>query len=241
MLFAAEQEFLQKYADYLEAIPPGGSCPREVLQEMVDGYACVLRQLRSITKLSDRTTETLHHSQQELIKRVRFDALTGVYSRGYMGDRLKEYVQSPWQGTAFCFMMVDVDYFKKYNDLYGHPLGDVCLKTVASTLSECISGMEGFVARYGGEEFAVVLPKVDEETARGLADKLLLAVAEKKIPHEDSSVANHVTVSIGCVTGTLHEHCQPKDYIELADKALYQSKFGGRNRVTRQHMEEVKQ
>lgn len=238
-LFAVEEELLQKYVHYLETIPAGDVCPRAALQELTDGYARVLRQLRTLTKLSDKTTETLHSSKQLLIQKVRYDALTGVYSRHHMNEKLEEYAKTSQAGSLFCFMMVDVDYFKNYNDTYGHPVGDTCLKTVASALSESIFGMNGFVARYGGEEFAVVLPNTDDATVWATADRLLRAVADKRIPHENSSIADHVTVSIGCVTSILHEGYQLAHFIETADQALYQSKLSGRNQVTRVKLKEA--
>lgn len=236
-LFAEEESFLQKYKEYLKMIPEGGACEREAMEELVTGYARILRQLRTLTRLSDRTTENLNCAKQELMQKVHFDALTGVCSRRFMNEKMKEYTQAGQGDAVFCFMMADVDFFKKYNDVYGHPVGDICLKTVASALSECICDTGGFVARYGGEEFAIILPHTDEAAARQLGEALLQAVSQKNIPHKQNTAAEHVTVSIGCVTGILRAGCCAEAFIEAADKALYQSKQGGRNRITHLKLE----
>lgn len=232
-LFAEEEAFLQRYKSYLESIPEGEGCPRAALEELLGGYARILRQLRTLTKLSDRTTVDLNSARQYLLQKVSRDALTGVYSKGFMIEKMREYAQTGNLGAVFCVMMIDVDFFKKYNDIYGHPMGDVCLKAVACALSECLCEIGGFVARYGGEEFVVVLIDTDESTAYALGDRLLAAVEAKAIPHAQSTVSEHVTISIGSATGVRDIGFCPEDYIEAADRALYQSKQNGRNRITR--------
>jgi diguanylate cyclase (GGDEF)-like protein len=128
-------------------------------------------------------------------------------------------------------MMADVDFFKKYNDTYGHSKGDECLRAVAQELNKAVVRSTDFVARYGGEEFAVVLPGTSEAGARIIADKMLSAVRELKILHEkhDEGI---VTISIGVVTGCPTHTKSWEEYLEKADEALYTSKNTGRNRYT---------
>jgi len=128
--------------------------------------------------------------------------------------------------------MIDIDYFKKYNDTYGHDAGDNCLKTVASNLSECVIREEDFIARYGGEEFVVVLPNTDENGACLIAEKMLEKIRECNILHKTSDTAGYVTVSIGGTTGIINHLQNGSDYIKAADKVLYESKKNGRNRYT---------
>jgi diguanylate cyclase (GGDEF)-like protein len=128
-------------------------------------------------------------------------------------------------------MMADVDFFKKFNDTYGHNKGDDCLKAVAQAINKITMRSGDFVARYGGEEFVVVLPGTDEQGAYIIADKILEAIKELNIPHEkhDEGI---VTISIGITTGCPNYRQSWNDYIKKADEALYISKHEGRNRYT---------
>jgi diguanylate cyclase (GGDEF)-like protein len=128
--------------------------------------------------------------------------------------------------------MIDIDYFKKYNDAYGHDAGDDCLREVASALSQCVIRDGDFVARYGGEEFAAVLPNTDKDGAQVVAEKMLEKVRGLNIPHKTSDIAGYVTVSIGGTTGAINHYHHGSEYIKSADKALYESKKNGRNRYT---------
>jgi diguanylate cyclase (GGDEF)-like protein len=129
-------------------------------------------------------------------------------------------------------LMMDIDFFKKYNDTYGHEAGDTCLKMVSNALSQCISRPDDFIARYGGEEFVVILPNTDEEGARIIAEKLLEKMRECNIPHEKNDAAAHVTISIGGTCGIVEYTQTESEYIKRADEALYMSKQSGRNRYT---------
>ena len=134
-------------------------------------------------------------------------------------------------------LMIDIDYFKKYNDTYGHEQGDVCLKIVAQALEGCIARKDDFVARYGGEEFIAVLPNTGKDGARLIAQKMLDSVRMLDIPHAKSDAAPCVTVSIGIAAGTVTHPQSWEDYSKRADEALYMSKQNGRNRYTYLDME----
>ena len=126
-------------------------------------------------------------------------------------------------------LMMDVDYFKKFNDHYGHQAGDDCLKQIAAAIEGELYRPADITARYGGEEFAVLLPGTDAEGAIEVAKRLIHAVRSLAIPHQDSEVADHVTMSIGLATST--DSIQDiKTLIEAADKTLYRAKQDGRNR-----------
>jgi methyl-accepting chemotaxis protein len=161
------------------------------------------------------------------------DQLTGIYNRRYLDGSLKNIIKLHSRtGSNLSVLLLDIDYFKKYNDTYGHDAGDECLKAVSSALSKCVIRDEDFVARYGGEEFAVVLPNTDESGARLVAERMLEIMRECKIPHKTSDIADHVTISIGGTTGIINHLQHGSDYIKAADKALYESKKNGRNRYT---------
>ena len=165
---------------------------------------------------------------------AQIDALTGIHNRRYMEDGLESIVEllSRSSNGILSVLLVDIDYFKMYNDTYGHQQGDVCLKNVAKALEEAISRTNDFVARYGGEEFIAVLPNTSELGARLIAEKFLENVRALNIPHISSSAAECVTVSIGVTTGRVMYTQNWEDYLKRADKALYLSKQNGRNQYT---------
>ncbi len=129
--------------------------------------------------------------------------------------------------TPLALMMIDVDYFKRYNDRYGHQAGDECLSSVAQVLKMAVRAEGDLVARYGGEEFVVVLPGVSLAHATAIAERIQQKIREAGLPHAASAVASEVTVSIGIVAsdGTV----PIETLIARADRALYQAKNKGRN------------
>jgi len=169
----------------------------------------------------------------EFLTMTIIDPLTGIYNRRFLDGNLKKIIKSQSRtNSKLSILMIDIDFFKKYNDTYGHDNGDVCLKAVAGAISKSIIREEDFAARYGGEEFVVVLPNTDEKGALLIANKLLTKVRELNIPHETNSAAGFVTISIGGTTGTVkHSHID-SEYVKCADIALYKSKNNGRNRCT---------
>jgi diguanylate cyclase (GGDEF)-like protein len=128
-------------------------------------------------------------------------------------------------------MLIDVDFFKMFNDTYGHSKGDDCLRLIAQTINKVITRKGDFTARYGGEEFAVVMPGTDETGTHTVAEKILKAIRELKIPHEKTK-EGIVTISIGIATGCKTNTQYWTDYFKKADEALYISKNNGRDRST---------
>jgi len=169
----------------------------------------------------------------EFLNMTIVDHLTGIYNRRYMDWHMKKIIKSLVRtDSSFSVLMVDIDYFKKYNDVYGHDAGDNCLKMIATALSQCVSRDVDFVARFGGEEFVVALPNTDKNGAEVIAEKLLAKIRECNIPHEASDVADRVTISVGGTTGIVKYSQYAQDYIKAADRALYRSKRNGRNRYS---------
>lgn len=171
--------------------------------------------------------------QQRLQQLSRMDALTGLPNRRHF----QQYLQQAWQRashdqTPMSILMLDVDHFKRYNDLYGHPAGDLCLQRVAQAMQDSLRRPDDLVARYGGEEFIAVLPHADAEVARLAAERVRQAVAGLCIPHEASPTAAVVTLSVGVATVQAGQHgLTAADLIAQADAALYQAKTAGRNQV----------
>jgi diguanylate cyclase (GGDEF)-like protein len=128
--------------------------------------------------------------------------------------------------------MIDIDYFKNYNDNYGHGAGDGCLRRVADALDTAAGRPGDLVARYGGEEFVVLLPDTDAIGARQIAERIREQVLALRIPHEFSSVNACVTISLGVAAITPSEASTPAMLLDQADQQLYQAKTAGRNRVS---------
>lgn len=196
-------------------------------------YIYILTNRTSTIKhLVAEQTQELTEANEKLALISRTDGLTRISNRGYMDEVLeKEWQLASRHKTALSFILIDIDYFKPYNDKYGHPEGDLCLKRVAKRLKRVVSRPADLVARYGGEEFALILP--DTSNAESIAEKCRQAVLDLQIPHEDSKISNVVSISIGFCTMIPQKSDDFNVIVDAADKALYQSKEGGRNRVTR--------
>ena len=189
--------------------------------------AILLYGRRILQRWYDEAWDT-HQENMQLIQRLESianqDALTGTANR----RALNAYLAAIWQQkTPLALMMIDVDYFKRYNDRYGHQAGDECLSSVAQVLKMAVRAEGDLVARYGGEEFVVVLPGVSLAHATAIAERIQQKIREAGLPHAASAVASEVTVSIGIVAsdGTV----PIETLIARADSALYQAKNKGRN------------
>ena len=161
------------------------------------------------------------------------DPLTGINNRRYIDENIDRLIKSISRSNGvFSLMMIDIDFFKKFNETYGHSRGDVCLKMIANTIITSLKRDNDIIARYGGEEFILLLPNTGEKGAHLIADRLLNNINESKISHEKSEIAEHVTVSIGVSTGGGNYKNSGDDYIKRAEEALLMSKQYGRNRYT---------
>ena len=167
------------------------------------------------------------------VDKIYYDQLTGIYNRRYFDENMNRIIRLlSRSGGVISVMMIDIDYFKYYNDTYGHNEGDKCLKNIAKILDNAITRADDFVARYGGEEFVVVLPNTDEQGARLLADKILNSVRKRNIPHSKSDAASCVTVSVGVATKNVQYPHDGASLVKSADEMLYESKNAGRDRYT---------
>lgn len=170
---------------------------------------------------------------RDLLERhALLDALTGIPNRRNFDDALvKEWRRSWRNGSSLALIIADIDYFKDYNDHYGHRAGDICLRQVAQTIAATVRRPSDIVARYGGEEFAVILPSTDVEGALVVAHSIQDAVNGLNLPHTCSAVGDCLTVSQGVAAIIPDPNGEPHDLIEAADKALYKAKKAGRNRL----------
>ncbi|WP_186764581.1 diguanylate cyclase domain-containing protein [Comamonas flocculans] len=177
---------------------------------------------------------TAHLAQNEWLRKLAYvDGLTGIANRRSFDEALAaEWSRCARAGLPLSVLMIDIDHFKAYNDLYGHQKGDACLQTVARTLSESMARPHDLLARYGGEEFVCLLPQCDLEGARVVAERLCGAVFGQALVHEGSSAAPCVTISVGVACAIPDLQRDPATLTELADVHLYRAKLTGRNRVS---------
>jgi diguanylate cyclase (GGDEF)-like protein len=190
------------------------------------------RQLQQEIQQRHQAEFALQNANQELQRLAALDGLTQVANR----RRFDECIHKAWQilvreQLPLSLLMCDVDCFKGYNDSKGHQAGDECLQQVAQAMKRAVKRPADLVARYGGEEFAVILPNTNRDGAMTVAEEIQLVIKALAIPHPQSTVSNYITLSIG-VSCTIpsHESCHEK-LIAAADKALYQAKNMGRNRI----------
>ncbi|MDH5720062.1 MAG: diguanylate cyclase [Spirochaetia bacterium] len=167
-----------------------------------------------------------------LEKESLLDGLTGIPNRRNFDLFLEnEMKRCKRDEKPVALLLIDIDFFKFYNDNYGHLAGDDCLKLVAKTLASSTNRTGDLVARYGGEEFACILPATDLEAAIILAEKMRMAVNNLKIPHNFSEAAQHLTISMGAAFVYPKENASSEFLINKADDMLYKAKNKGRNRV----------
>jgi diguanylate cyclase (GGDEF)-like protein/PAS domain S-box-containing protein len=224
---------LQKVLRYRTLQKNGGYCWVEAFvsgyvdpgSQQTGGYVATIRDISEEKKREERMTS----DYQQLSKAASLDELTGIANRRAFNRAIKsESRRHARSSRDLSLLLIDVDYFKAYNDLYGHLPGDVCLKKVAATLKHTLRRDPDLAARYGGEEFVVLLPMTEIAGAEMVAHKILDAVAALAIPHAGSPLGL-VTVSIGISSWPSGLPLKPDQLIEQADRALYRVKSRGRN------------
>ena len=192
-------------------------------------------EISDIADTFDIFARTVQKQNQILHDLSLSDPLTGIANRRAFDERLTtEVTLARRHSWDVAILLIDVDFFKAYNDLYGHAAGDDCLKQVANAISGAVHRSTDFVARYGGEEFVCVLPDTDSKGASLKAKNLLKAVEKLNIQHEAENTFGHVTISVGVATHSYSptDHLAKEVLMECADKALYQAKEAGRNRLS---------
>jgi diguanylate cyclase (GGDEF)-like protein len=182
-------------------------------------------------KIQERTVQ-LEQANQQLQQLATLDSLTKIANR----RRFEEYIYQEWKRMArdkqmLSLILFDVDYFKRYNDRYGHQAGDTCLRKIAKAANASVKRSVDLVARYGGEEFAVILPNTLAEGAMHVAETIRDRIKQLKIPHERSEISKFVTISLGIASLIPSSEDSPNELIAKADNALYEAKQQGRDRT----------
>lgn len=174
----------------------------------------------------------LREKSRELEEQTFTDGLTGIANRRCFDAHLAdEFRRAKREEKPIALIMLDVDYFKNYNDNYGHRRGDQTLTEVATAFASVVRRSGDLLARYGGEEFAVILPNTDSVGALAIAESMRQKIEEIALPHAHSDIAAHVTVSLGVSAVIPDIGAEASTLLDAADRALYQAKRAGRNRV----------
>ncbi|MDR3413560.1 MAG: sensor domain-containing diguanylate cyclase [Formivibrio sp.] len=179
-----------------------------------------------------KTEEKLLALQKELEALSFKDGLTGIANRRRFDSSLEmEWESARSSQLPLSLIMLDVDFFKQFNDLYGHIEGDKCLTNIAQTLNLALAGPRDLVARYGGEEFIVILPETDASGAQRVAERCQRLIEKQAIDHTQSPHGQRVTVSMGVGTVMPSDNMNPTAFIRAIDQQLYAAKQNGRNRI----------
>lgn len=183
-----------------------------------------------VETLRDMTVKM--EAQAALQRLATSDGLTGVANRRCFDDTLnEEWRRGLRDGRALSLVLLDVDHFKRYNDAFGHQGGDVCLKTIAASMTRSCLRPVDLIARYGGEEFAAILPGTTDGGAVAVAERIRADILALSVPHPGNDDLGCVSASLGVATMVPQRDMDPKVLIEAADRALYGAKHAGRNRV----------
>ena len=227
--------YIATYGFFIYILVQSLNLSRNVAQNF-QASECLTAELtelnRTLDEKIDLRTKELTEMNGKLRELTLLDGLTGVNNRRFFDEKINEIVEQVKDTKEpMTLLLLDLDEFKKYNDTYGHVMGDELIKYSAFMFKELI-GDRGYVSRYGGEEFAIILPNCSEEKGREYAETICQHIQDAKIEHRSSSLLDIATLSIGGTSSSRHHHVEPRDWIELADIALYESKMNGKNQVT---------
>jgi two-component system chemotaxis family response regulator WspR len=215
-------DYLVKLPDQIELIARiRAHAKNYILQTERDAAFFALREMKKQLEASNRKLQQLS----------MLDGLTGIANRRHFDNTMESALSNATnKQSPLSLILIDIDYFKRFNDSYGHQGGDDCLIKVATTLSRACNHADDLAARYGGEEFVILLPDTNEDQAYAVAERLRKAIQDMNIEHKASDVARYVTLSMGISTVQPGENIKAQQLIEQADKALYKAKESGRNK-----------
>jgi len=209
---------------------------RHDLDSLVSANLKLQAQAEEMDLKNRELTETrrqLEQRNRDLERLSALDTLTQIANRRRFDAVLRtEWRRAVRDESPISLLFCDIDYFKRFNDTYGHQAGDDCLVRVAQAMEETLNRPADLVARYGGEEFIALLVDTDAEGAMMLAERMRARIEELRVENRDSSVGSVLTVSLGVATIIPNATLKPEDLVDLADRALYVAKAGGRNRVS---------
>lgn len=217
-------------------LPSGGDSPQSYILSVaplktIVGTTAIISQFKNITerKIAEQQLEELNKTLTEM---ARVDGLTQISNRRHFDESLQqEWLRLSRERQPISLLLADIDYFKKFNDHYGHQAGDDCLIKIGAALKDSVKRPADLPARYGGEEFVILLPGIDLEGAQHVGQRVMDTIAALAIEHQASEISASVTLSIGAACLFPADGQDPTELIALADAGLYRAKEQGRNRL----------
>ncbi|QUM80501.1 diguanylate cyclase [Moritella sp. 5] len=218
--------------DVMVGIEAGGDdyLPKPIQKQILIAKMTAMERIATMRSQLLKTKNDLELANEELERLATLDGLTGIANRRHLDAMFsKELSRAKRHAQPLTFILADIDFFKIYNDHYGHVQGDECLKLVASTLNKSLRRPSELVARYGGEEFCMLLPNTDTKGAKLVAEKLVNVVRSLEIQHAGINEHAIITMSFGVVSVIPDRKITVKSLIQQADNKLYQAKNNGRD------------
>lgn len=232
-IFAREDEVLNRSISILKANIIQTNKDKELYKNLVEEYEELLEEMKRMVRMSDMMENKLNSVRRSIDEISKIDFLTNIYNRRYFNEVLIEEWKNCKKDNSFlAVIMIDVDKFKAYNDIYGHLNGDKCLQSVSEKIKNVMFNLNSVVARYGGEEFIVLIPNSNLDKAKNAAENIRKSIEKLNIAHEGSEEYRIVTVSIGAAAEIPSEKLLPEKLVNIADEALYRAKKSGRNRIS---------
>lgn len=234
-IFIKEDEVYQEAENLLASGGFSTAQDEAHYRTLLEEYKKMLKQMKSLVRISDLMQGELKVLSRKLETMSNIDSLTGLYNRRFFNEAYqREWLSAIRSGDALAVLMIDIDHFKRYNDTYGHLLGDQCLQAVATAVQKAVRRPRDLVARYGGEEFVILLSETDETGACRIAEQVLTNVKELAILHAAGSLDGMVSVSIGVTATIPSNEVLSDDLLKKADEALYRAKNNGRNCIVKE-------
>lgn len=229
-IFELEKEVIAEAENLLQENKFTSDEDEERYRQLLNEYRRLLKQMRTMVRMADIMQSKLNSMSGELEKLSQIDGLTGLYNRRYFNEVYqREWKNAAAAGTVLGSMMIDIDYFKVYNDTFGHLAGDDCLQKIAGAIKQAVKDTNISVGRFGGEEFILLIPEADPEQCQVVAQKILEDIMQLDIPSAIRNVEGKVTVSIGIGIVAPKADAKPESLVNAADQALYRAKKEGRN------------
>jgi diguanylate cyclase (GGDEF)-like protein len=227
-IFDRETEIIVEADNLLEANSFSTAVDRKHYGNLLIAYKRLLKQMRTMVRMSDIMQSKLSSMSGELERLSQIDGLTGLYNRRFINEIYRrEWKNAMEHHIPLGVLMIDIDYFKKYNDTFGHLEGDACLQKIAGTIEETVRDAGAYTGRFGGEEFIVLMKGADLHQCTQAADRIIGNVSSLEISCMPSDY--HVSVSVGIGRLIPTEDMNPESLINTADQALYCAKSDGRN------------
>jgi diguanylate cyclase (GGDEF)-like protein len=231
-IFLKEEEVLKKSISIAETIIETDK-DKELYINLVEDYRELLEQMKRMIRMSDIIENKLNYVRLSIDEISKIDFVTNMYNRRYFNKVfMEEWKKGKKDENSIAVIMIDIDKFKEYNDIYGHVKGDQCLEVIADEIKQVIEKTNNIASRYGGEEFICLIKNADLNKAESIAEMIRENIEALNIKHKGSPKYNIVTVSIGIAAVKPIAELIPEIIINMADEALYRAKNSGRNKVS---------